>query len=58
MNGDHQVDTTDVSAVTAGTSATLKALLDVNGDGVVNGLDLMFVARARGRELADGLILD
>ena len=58
VNGDRKVDTTDVSAVTAGTTASYNSLLDTNGDGVVNGSDLMFVKRAVGRKLADGLLLD
>jgi hypothetical protein len=58
VNGDRKVDTTDVSAVTAGTSTTYNPLLDINGDGVVNGSDLMFARRASGRRLADGFLLD
>ena len=58
VNGDRQVNTTDVSLVTAGTTSAYNAVLDINGDGVVNGADLMLVNRAKGRKLADGLLLD
>ena len=58
VNGDRQVNPTDVSLVTAGTTSAYNPVLDINGDGVVNGADIMLVSKARGRKLADGLLLD
>lgn len=58
VNGDRQVNPTDVSLVTAGTTSAYTPVLDINGDGVVNGADIMLVSKARGRKLADGLLLD
>ena len=58
VNGDRQVNTTDVSLVNAGMTTAYNSVLDINGDGVVNASDLMFVNRAKGRKLADGLLLD
>ena len=58
-NGDHVVDSNDLSMITAafGQSGTgLEA--DVNGDGVVNALDRTLAARSLGRRLASGLPLD
>jgi hypothetical protein len=58
VNGDRQVDSTDVSLITAGTKASYSAILDTNGDGVVNASDLLYTTRAKGRKLADLLLLD
>jgi hypothetical protein len=58
VNGDRQVDNTDVSLVTAGTTSPYNSILDTNGDGVVNASDLLYTTRAKGRKLADGLLLD
>jgi hypothetical protein len=52
------VDSTDVSLITAGTKASYSAILDTNGDGVVNASDLLYTTRAKGRKLADLLLLD
>ncbi|MFM7833142.1 MAG: dockerin type I domain-containing protein, partial [Planctomycetaceae bacterium] len=58
INGDREVNATDESLVRAGLTTAYQSVLDTNGDGVVNGSDLLFVTRAKGRKLADGLLLD
>ena len=52
------MNNTDVSLVTAGTTSPYNSILDTNGDGVVNASDLLYTTRAKGRKLADGLLLD
>jgi hypothetical protein len=58
VNGDRQVDDSDVSLVRAGTTSAYSSVLDTNGDGIVNASDLLYSTRAKGRKLAAGLLLD
>ena len=58
-NGDRKVDATDVALVTANAITTVpyNANYDLNGDGVVNGSDVIYVRRALGRQLGSGLLI-
>jgi hypothetical protein len=58
VNGDRQVNDSDVSLVRAGTTSAYSSVLDTNGDGIVNTSDLLFTTRAKGRKLKVELLLD
>jgi hypothetical protein len=59
VNGDRIVNATDESLVTANANTTVpyNANNDPNGDGVVNGSDVIVVRRALGRQLGSGLLI-
>ncbi len=59
VNGDRIVSATDEALVTANTNTTVpyNANYDLNGDGVVNGSDVIYVRRAIGRQLGSGLLI-
>jgi hypothetical protein len=54
---DGLVDNRDVDAIHSA-RATTNPNRDANGDGVVNGSDLMFALRAQGRTLSGSVGLD
>ena len=58
VNGDRQVNDSDVSLVRAGTTSAYSSVLDTNGDGIVNTSDLLYTTRAKGRKLKVELLLD
>jgi hypothetical protein len=58
VNGDRQVDDSDVSLVRAGTTSAYSSVMDTNGDGIVNTSDLLYTTRAKGRKLKVELLLD
>ena len=58
VNGDRQVDDSDVSLVRAGMSLSYNSIWDTNGDGTVNASDLLYTTRAKGRKLKVELLLD
>lgn len=57
VNGDRQVDSTDIAEVTAAIGSS-NPQYDVNRDGIVNSTDVLMVRRALGRKLASGLAVD
>jgi hypothetical protein len=58
-NGDRTVNTTDVSNIeTAISLSQYDPDLDINGDGVVNGIDRTITLRHRGRSIGSSLHLD
>ena len=58
VNGDRQVDDSDVSLVRARMSLSYNSIWDTNGDGTVNASDLLYTTRAKGRKLKVELLLD
>jgi hypothetical protein len=59
VNGDRKVDNADIASINSVFGQVGQNLdQDVNGDGVVNGLDRLLTARARGRQLGAGLLLN
>ena len=57
VNGDREVTVADQSTVLAGCTQAYNALLDINGDGIVNASDYQYVKKAVGRKLKSTLIV-
>ena len=57
INGDGQVNATDMQTVLAGCTVAYNTSLDINGDGIVNTSDYQYVKKAVGRKIKSGLIL-
>jgi Ca2+-binding RTX toxin-like protein len=59
VNGDHSVDTTDISLITADLGKAAPNLAtDVDGNGSVNATDRILATKAKGHKLVSGLHLD